>query len=190
MDMTPPAIYHYFTSLDDLITALIADNYNAQADAMEAACEAEPGDVLQKLLAVLMAYRQWAMDHPVDFQLIYGNPIPGYEAPDDETLPAAARGFITVTALIEELFQTGLAVPTPPYDRVPDDMLPSIKATIERDGALISPLTMYLSVVGWGQLHGVIMLELFNHIQDIVGDSAAYYREQVYNLLQVMGVKL
>ncbi|MBL8166000.1 MAG: helix-turn-helix transcriptional regulator, partial [Anaerolineae bacterium] len=37
LGITPPAIYHYFASLDELITALITDNFNALADALEAA---------------------------------------------------------------------------------------------------------------------------------------------------------
>ena len=41
LDITAPAIYNYFPRLDDLITALIVDAFNALADAMEAAEAAE-----------------------------------------------------------------------------------------------------------------------------------------------------
>src|SRR5262245_33076145 len=82
MDVTAPAIYRYFPSLDDLITELILENFNALADALEAASNSLPeNDYAGRIMAVLMAYRQWALDHPIDFQLIYGNPIPGYVAP-------------------------------------------------------------------------------------------------------------
>ena len=40
-----------------------------------------------------LAYREWAIAHPVDFQLIYGNPIPGYDAPAEITVPLARRPF-------------------------------------------------------------------------------------------------
>lgn len=190
MEMTPPALYHYFPSLDDLITALITDNFNALADALEAAREAEPGNAVDKLLAVLLAYRQWAVNHPVDFQLNYGNPIPGYVAPGEITVPAVVRSFSVTVGLIEEIFQRGMATPTPPYDRVPEAIRATIDEVIAQDGYPITPLSMYLGVVGWGQLHGIIMLELFNHIQPVVGDSAAYYREQMLNLLRVAGVKI
>jgi AcrR family transcriptional regulator len=78
MEVTPPAIYHYFASLEDLITTLIAEDFNGLADALEAARDASSAATAGgKLLEVVVAYRQWALDHPVDFQLIYGNPIPG-----------------------------------------------------------------------------------------------------------------
>ncbi|MBZ0286445.1 MAG: WHG domain-containing protein, partial [Anaerolineae bacterium] len=94
LDMTAPALYRYFPSLDDLITALIVDAYNANADAMAEADAAQPPtDYLARLLAALNAYRDWALAHPVDFQLIYGNPIPGYHAPAEITIPAARRNF-------------------------------------------------------------------------------------------------
>lgn len=189
MKMSVMAIYRYFENRDALLTALIADNFHALADALEYARDHEPGNAVEKLLAVLLAYRQWAMDHPVDFQLNYGNPIPGYVAPVEITVPAVVRSFSVTVGLIEEILQSGLMVPQPPYDHVPASAEAPIREMIERDGYPISTLAMYMGVVGWGQLHGIIMLELFNHIQPVIGDSAAYYAEQMRNLLTVMGVK-
>ena len=40
MGMTAPALYRYFGSRDDLVTALVTDAYDALADAMEAAVAA------------------------------------------------------------------------------------------------------------------------------------------------------
>ncbi len=37
LDLSAPALYHYFASLDDLITALVLDAFTAMADALEAA---------------------------------------------------------------------------------------------------------------------------------------------------------
>jgi AcrR family transcriptional regulator len=190
MKMSVMAIYRYFENRDALLTALITDNFNALADALEAARDGEPGDAVKKLLVVLEAYRQWAMDHQVDFQLIYGNPIPGYNAPSEITVPAVVRSFAVTIGLIEEMLQKQLATPPPPYDHIPPDVEACIRTVIQRDGYPVSPLAMYLGMVGWGQLHGIIMLELFNHIQAIVGDGAAYYSAQLHNLLTVMGVKI
>ena len=73
MGISAPAIYNYYPRLDDLITALIVDAFNALADAIEAAEAGTPGETCgQKILAMCLAYRQWAVEHPVDFQLIYG----------------------------------------------------------------------------------------------------------------------
>ena len=87
MGITAPAIYNYFPRLDDLITALIVDAFTALADAIEAAELAVQSETCgPKILASCLAYREWAITHPVDFQLIYGNPISGYVAPADITV--------------------------------------------------------------------------------------------------------
>ena len=94
MGITAPAIYNYFPRLDDLITALIVDAFTALADAIEAAESAVESEACgPKILASCLAYREWAIAHPVDFQLIYGNPIPGYVAPAEMTVPLARRPF-------------------------------------------------------------------------------------------------
>src|SRR5579871_5392343 len=67
MGMTAPAIYRYFASRDDLITALILDAYNAQADAIEHAVDSLPEeDTRGRLRAGLYANRDWALKHPIE----------------------------------------------------------------------------------------------------------------------------
>ncbi len=53
MGMTSPALYRYFASRDDLVTALIVDAYNSLADALEAARDAcEEADHAGRLAAI------------------------------------------------------------------------------------------------------------------------------------------
>lgn len=190
MGITAPAIYRYYENLDDLITTLILESFNALADALEAAQADHEGEsYTDQLVAVLLAYRQWAVAHPIDFQLIYGNPIPGYVAPRDVTVPAVVRGFAIIVGLIDSLLKAGEADPQPPYNSVPPETAAYMQDIIERDGYPVTVLAFYMGIVGWTQLHGVIMLEMFNHLQPAVGDVAAYYHGQVLNLLRVMGVK-
>lgn len=188
MDLTPAALYHYFGSLDDIITALILDAFNALADAMEQSAEVE-GSAAERLMSALIAYRRWALDHPADFQLIYGNPLPGYHAPREVTVPAVVRGFSVLVALIEEMFQKGEAVPKAPYDHIPPRVEQGIREMIENDGYPVSALSLYLGIVGWTQLHGIIMLELFNHLQPVLHDVDAYYQGQLRSLFINMGLK-
>lgn len=190
INMLPSGLYHYYGSLDDLITALIVDAFNALADALEAAREtaAGPGSAAQ-LVAVLEAYRRWAMTHPIDFQLIYGNPIPGYAAPREITVPPVIRGFSVIVGLIENLLQSGVLEAAPPYDVIPPEIEARLQTLIERDGYPVSARALFLGVVGWTQLHGIIMLEMFNHLQPVIEDMETFYRAQVINLLKTMGLK-
>ncbi len=91
LGMVSSALYRYFPSRDDLLTALIIDAYDAIGEAAEkahgAAAGAEPAE---RWVAVCEAVRAWALAHPHEYALIYGSPVPGYAAPQD-TVPAAAR---------------------------------------------------------------------------------------------------
>jgi len=44
--------------------------------------------------------------------------------------------------------------------------------------------------VGWTRMHGIIMLELFNHIQPVVGDVAAFYRIQMEDLFRATDLSI
>ncbi len=199
LNMTAPALYYYFDNMDALITALIVDGFNGIADAMEMAqdthADAHPVD---QLMEIMLAYRQWAITNRADFQLLYGNPIPKYHAPREITVPAVIRGFVVIINAIQAVIDTGEV-------NIPDYML-SLPSVIEqsyygiitnsnettqdqRDTmAEISIDAMILGIQGWGQMHGLIMLELFEHLQPVVGDTEIYYRHQMQTMLRTMGI--
>jgi hypothetical protein len=41
---------------------------------------------------------------------------------------------------------------------------------------------------GWARIHGMVMLELFEHLGPVVGDAAAFYRYEVEAFLQHLGM--
>lgn len=176
MGLTAPALYHYFSSRDDLITDLIVDAFNALADAMQEAGERAASELVrERLTQILLEYRRWALEHRVDFQLIYGNPIPGYEAPDELTTRAASRAFVVLLPLIAQLPER--------FSIVPPTLRMHLAEVLERDGYQVPIEVFYETVVGWSRLHGIIMLELFHHLQPVVGDVDAYYRAEIENML-------
>ncbi|MDX1636618.1 MAG: TetR/AcrR family transcriptional regulator, partial [Balneolaceae bacterium] len=107
MGMTASALYHYFSSLNDLITALIKDAFTQLADTIEAAGNnPDLTTSAERLAAVAHAYREWALNHPVDFQLLYGNPIPGYSQPTGITYPPARRSFLVTARIFTEAIES------------------------------------------------------------------------------------
>ncbi|MEU1159327.1 TetR-like C-terminal domain-containing protein [Streptomyces sp. NPDC005921] len=99
--MTANAIYGYFANRDDLVTTLINDAYTALADAVDAAWDAAPAtDPAVRVTAWATAFRTWALLDPQGFRLVYGDPVPGYHAPEGGPAPDAARRVCTgLTAL-------------------------------------------------------------------------------------------
>src|SRR5581483_1418698 len=93
------ALYRYFPSRDDLLTALIIDAYDdlgATAEQAVAASHRDPPRARWR--AVCDAIRDWARAHPHEYALLYGSPVPGYRAPD-ETVPHAARVAIALATV-------------------------------------------------------------------------------------------
>jgi AcrR family transcriptional regulator len=108
MGMVSSAIYRYFPSRDELLTALIIDAYNDLGEAVE---EADGGvdrrdAYLSRWFAVCHTVRRWAIARPAEYALIYGSPIPGYLAPD-ETIEPGAWAMIAMVRCVAEAETAG-----------------------------------------------------------------------------------
>src|SRR5512139_1336454 len=108
LKISAPAIYNYFPDRDALVTALIIDAYISFGDSqLEARDSLLEKNIKERLNAIGMAYRTWALTHPQRYQLIFGTPIPGYEAPMMEVLPPDARSLSIVISVVEQLRDGG-----------------------------------------------------------------------------------
>lgn len=180
LGITAPAIYNYFPRLEDLLTALIVDAFNALADAIQAAETAvQSATCGPKILASCLAYREWAVAHPVDFQLIYGNPIPGYVAPAEVTVPLARRPFDGLFRLFLEAYQAGELVIPAEYDPIPASIRAHFADWLPKAGYDFPDALLCLLMSGWARIHGMVMLELFEHLGPVVGDTEAFFRHEV-----------
>ncbi len=190
MGMTAPAIYNYFPRLDDLITALIVDAFSALAVSMETAeGELDSSSPYENVVELCVAYRAWAAGHPFEFQLIYGNPIPGYHAPEEITIPLARRPFLGLFRWFLTAYAAGeLAIP-PEYSSVPAPMAEGIAVWRNLSGIDVPDPLLGLLMSGWSRMHGAVMLELFGHIQPLVGDPEAFFRYEIGAFASRLGLR-
>ncbi len=190
LNIAVSGLYRYYRDLNAVITALILEAFNALADTIEAASMSLPhDDYAGRMLAVLLAYRRWALEHPTDFQLIYGNPIPGYQAPTQLTLRSARRGFRVVIEILHGAMNAGALEPAREYQQLPPTVVENLKGVAEQEeyqGALV---VLCLATVGWARIHGFVMLELFGSIQPLVGDAEAFYRIEMEAMMGQLGFK-
>src|SRR5574339_458484 len=108
LKISAPAIYNYFPDRDALVTALIIDAFTSFGDSQLAARDSvPPEDLVGRFRAIGIAYRNWAHTYPQRYQLIFGTPIPGYEAPLMEVLPSAARSLSALVSVVEQLRMDG-----------------------------------------------------------------------------------
>lgn len=193
MEVTAPALYRYFPSRDDLITALILDAFNGLADAMidadQRLCAERGAEAFgARLEAVMLAYRAWALAHRTDFALIYGTPIPGYEAPREITVAASARGLAVPITVLSEAWNAKVLTPAPEFQPIPPGVEQALKNLIEEQHYPIEVVPFYMGIVGWTRIHGMVMLELFDHTPPVVNDTEAMYHAEIHGLLMRIGL--
>lgn len=183
MGMSAPSLYNYYANRDDLVTDLIADSYTTQAETLEqASASCQNQDVLECLLATVLAYRQWAMEHPTEFALISGNPIPGYVAPVEKTLPLARRSFKVFLDLLqcawnEQLLHPQLSV----LNTVTDTFNEIFTVWCLENGYLLPVVSLLLACYAF--LQGLVALEIYGHLQFFLKDPVAFYRIELLSLI-------
>jgi AcrR family transcriptional regulator len=191
MEMSAPSLYHYYASYDALITALIVDAFNALADTLEqAANDTTTAAPAKRVLVIAHAYRTWALQHPIDFQLIYGNPIPGYHAPREATVPAVVRSFAVLTKSFEQAIAETAELPADNVSSIPHAIAAHLETMREQYEHQVSRQALYYAVVTWSRMHGIIMLELFHHIQPAIGDVDTFFRSEMEQTLRAIGLNL
>ena len=189
MGMTAPALYRYFGSRDELVTALVTDAYDALADAMEAAvAEVPAGGHADRMLAAFAAFRRWGLRHPTEFALVFGSPIPGYQAPE-ATRPAGERYTGLLLRLLAEAHRAGVLRRGRLDMRVPAALERQLVAFRERQGVADLPVpVLAFALSAWVRLHGVVALEVFGHLRPAVGDGAPLFEQEAGAILRQAGL--
>lgn len=183
LGMASSAVYRYFPSRDELLTALIVEAYDALGAAVEAAEMPVPrDDVRGRFRAVLHAVRTWARQHPHEYALLYGSPVPGYRAPE-QTLVPAARVAVLLIAVVRDAAPA--AVPTPTVAPALSEQLDAVATAFGLD--VPRPVVARL-LMAWTQLFGVVSMELFGHLVGTVDpgeDFFGYVVEELADLVRL-----
>jgi AcrR family transcriptional regulator len=188
LGMVSSALYRYFPSRDDLLTALIIDAYHAVGEAAEAADAAAPrADLTARFLAVGKAVRGWALAHPYEYALIYGSPVPGYAAPEDTIAPATRTSAVLAAILRDGVAAGALAVA--PGERLPR----TVRADLQRLGADarfggVPEPVFARGIAAWVQLFGLISFELFGQFNNVIHDRDAFFDLQLRAAARQLGI--
>jgi AcrR family transcriptional regulator len=189
LGMVSSALYRYFPSRDDLLTALIIDAYDALGASAEAAAAARPAtDPRGRWRACSHAIRDWATANPHEYALIYGSPVPGYQAPP-ETIAPAARVAVLISGVLDDAWRGAgpaareAAAPARPLPGLLAEQAEGLSAMI---APAVPPVVMARALIAWTQLFGMISFELFGQLvgsADPSDDFFGYAVEQMADLL-------
>ena len=161
--MVSSAVYRYFPSRDQLLTALIIDAYDDLGAAVERAAAGVPRDrARERWRATCTAVRTWAAAGPQQYGLLFGSPVPGYRAPQDTVAPAGR----VPTALMAVIQQGWVAGRVRPGPEVPVTTALSGQLAIVADalGTDLPPVVVLRAAAAWTQLFGVVTFELFGQL--------------------------
>jgi len=181
------AVYRYFASRDELLTALIIDAYDDLGEATESAEAAVARrDLRGRWLAAGRAIRDWASANPHEYALLYGSPVPGYAAPQD-TVGPASRPVLVLTAILRDgVARDVIAVPP---DRLPRAVRADLTGVVALPGFQDVPATvMGRGMTAWAQLFGALSFELFGRLTGAVHDYDAYFEYQLAQMADYLGL--
>lgn len=189
------ALYRYYDNRDDLITELLIDAFHAQADAVDRAVtlaeENDPDHPAAALRAAFTAYRQWSRDHPAEFGLCYGTPVPRYAAPAERTIQPATRIPDRMMQLYGNAYAGGAveasAGPSRESTLTPATAAQLSVLTARRNYTLSLPLAA-LAIDAYVQIHGFTAMDVFGQLRPITPDTDSLFAETLQTTLTRLGL--
>jgi AcrR family transcriptional regulator len=187
LGMVSSAVYRYFPSRDDLLTALIVDAYDAVGAAVEEAeARVRRSGHVGRWLAACRALRSWAVENPHQYALIFGSPVPGYAAPTDTIDPAARVPLVLLEILHDSVASHGEPADTgPPLPRPVRAELRAFGTQLEQT---LSERMLAMGIMAWTQLIGAVSFELFGHLQNVIDDHDAFFDLEMRAVAGALGL--
>lgn len=190
MGMVSSAVYRYFASRDELLTALILDAYNDLGATVEAADAAvtDRADLRGRWLAAARAVRGWALAKPAEYALLFGSPVPGYAAPQD-TIAAAARTSLVLIQILADGHAAGTLAPGDTRRlRLPKLVRADLAAVARQVAPGLPEELLLLGMTGWLELFGTVSFELFGQFNNVIEARSQFFDQQMELMSDLMGL--
>ncbi len=195
LGIAPSALYRYFDGRDALLSALILSAYEAlAAEAERAADEAEQADrtavgsdQAERWLAVPRAMRRWALEHPHQWGLIFGTPVPGYHAPEDTVEPYTRMALALVRPLLAA-HESGAFRPDEGRRSITDELRAAVDPVTEGLLPGMPAETVVLVLEAFTAIVGAISLEVFGHWRNTVLEPGLLFDATVAQAAETIGL--
>ena len=176
LGMSGPALYRYFANRDELLTALVIDAYHDLAAALDAAAarQAAAGPDA-RFEALARAYRSWALAQPHRYRLLFGPPLPGYDAHAQSIVTASQEVMSPLLSVLREL--GGRTAPVPPRP-----LASQLTAWVQAHDPGIDPAAALGALLIWSCLHGLVSLEIAGNFASMGIDPGQVFEAQLATL--------
>lgn len=185
LGMVSSALYRYFPSRDDLLTALIVDAYDSLGEALETAGSTTDAPA-ERWRAAAHALRAWARAHPHEYSLLYGTPVPGYRAPEDTIGPASRVPGAFLRAL-QDAWQAG-EVENRRGPALGDGLREQLGKVDAALGIDLPDEVLARGAIAWTQLFGMVGLELTGQFANTVDPADEFFTHAVEQMMLFIGL--
>ncbi|WP_311214866.1 MULTISPECIES: WHG domain-containing protein [unclassified Arthrobacter] len=186
------AVYRYVENRDELLTLLLIDAYNQLGDDVDEAVNAEAeDDFAAQFRALAQAVRMWAIREPASYSLLFGSPVPGYQAPGERTTVPGTRVIVRLVGIFDAAYRAGaLNAAVSPAVVIPDGLAADL-ATIRGEMNLAAPdATLARGVLVWTSVFGAISFEVFGQYgRDTFAARDELFDHQLRVLQGVVGLQ-
>jgi len=173
LGISGPGLYRYFASRDELLTELVIDAYHDLADTLTAAVgDASGQDPRARLEVLARAYRSWALAEPHRYRLLFGPPLPGYDAHAQRLVDASWKAMNLLLGVLGE-FGDRAAAPAP------QPLASQLAAWAQPYDPGTSPGTALRAVLIWSRLHGIVSLEIAGNFASMGIDPGQLFETQL-----------
>ncbi|MGY1837759.1 MULTISPECIES: TetR/AcrR family transcriptional regulator [unclassified Modestobacter] len=185
LGMVSSAVYRYCASRDELLTRLIIEGYDSLGAAAEEADDPTAPPVT-RWLGVCRAVRRWALDHPHEYALLYGSPVPGYRAPQD-TVRAATRVAAVLGGILGDAARAGLLPAA--TGRSTGTISPEVTPVLGGEHPALDDAVRARGLLTWSSVFGTISFELFGHFTGALTDPDTFFDDAMRDLAGLIGLR-
>jgi AcrR family transcriptional regulator len=188
LGMVSSALYRYFRSRDELLTALIIDAYDALGAAAEEASSGRPAaDIRGRWRAVCGSVRSWARANPHEYALIYGSPVPGYQAPQ-ATVASAIRVVRVMGGILADAQARTRRVSARHPEEPPPEVARQVASIAEAIAPGVDDGVLARALIAWTQLFGMISFELFGQFVGSLEPADPFFGFTVEHMADYIGL--
>lgn len=156
------AVYRYVENREELLTLLLVDAYDELGDAVDAAVGALPEDDFNGRFAALgAAVRTWALREPASYALLFGSPVPGYQAPAARTTGPGTRVIFALMGILDGAWRAGSLAGEGPPAPVAAPLAADLAAIRAEMGLAVPDPVLARGALVWTSLFGAISFEVF-----------------------------
>ena len=176
LGVSGPALYRYFASRDELLTELVIDAYDDLAGALRATAAQTAGQRARpRLEALARAYRSWALAQPHRYRLLYGPPLPGYDAHAQRLVDASWAAMNLLLDVQRELGDHTTPAP-------PQPLASQLTAWARAHDPGTGSAAALRAVLTWARLHGLVSLEIAGNFASMGIDPGQVFEAELSTL--------